>query len=51
MINIFAGNTTEVGYYGDTLTAHLIGLFEPYSIVLDAAGDLYIVERGDGRVR
>jgi uncharacterized protein (TIGR03437 family) len=51
VINIFAGNTTEVGYYGDTLTADLIGLFEPYSIVLDAAGDLYIVERGDGRVR
>jgi uncharacterized protein (TIGR03437 family) len=50
-INIFAGNITEVGYYGDTLTADLIGLFEPYSLVLDPGGDLYIVERGDGRIR
>ena len=50
-INIFAGNITEVGYYGDGRYAADVGFAEPYSIAMDAAGDLWVAERGDGRIR
>jgi uncharacterized protein (TIGR03437 family) len=50
IINIIAGNGT-IGYSGDAGVATKAGLFQPYSVAVDSAGDVYIAETADCRVR
>jgi uncharacterized protein (TIGR03437 family) len=56
VINFIAGAcvvTTgcTIGYSGDNGLAVSAGLIEPYGIAVDAAGNVYIAERNDGRIR
>jgi uncharacterized protein (TIGR03437 family) len=51
IINTCAGSATLVGYSGDGKAATLAGLIEPYSIAVDSAGNIYIAERQDARIR
>jgi uncharacterized protein (TIGR03437 family) len=50
IINSIAGNGS-IGYSGDGGLATGAGLFQPYSITVDSAGDVYIAESADCRVR
>jgi uncharacterized protein (TIGR03437 family) len=50
IINAIAGNG-GIGYTGDGGLATGAGLFQPYSISVDSAGDVYIAEAADCRVR
>jgi len=49
-ISTFAG-TGQSGYNGDNIPATTARLFTPYSIALDAAGNLYIADYDNERVR
>lgn len=49
-ISTLAGNGTAL-YGGDGYSAILAGLYKPYSVNLDAAGDLFIADRLDLRIR
>ena len=49
-ITTVAGNGTK-GFSGDGAAATGAQLNEPYGVVLDAAGNLYIVDRLNGRIR
>lgn len=49
-IATLAGNGTAV-FTGDGLNANLAGLYKPYSVYLDASGDLFIADRLDLRIR
>jgi uncharacterized protein (TIGR03437 family) len=49
-INFVAGDGA-IGYAGDNGTATLAGLVEPYGVAVDSAGNIYICERADGRIR
>jgi len=51
LIHTFAGVANQVGYSGDGKAATLAGLIEPCAIALDAAANLFIVERQDARIR
>jgi uncharacterized protein (TIGR03437 family) len=50
IINSIAGDGT-IGYSGDGGLATGAGLFQPYGISVDSAGDVYIAEAADCRVR
>ena len=50
IIDKFAGNGT-ITYAGDGGAATSASLYAPYGIALDSAGNLYIVENGDSRIR
>jgi uncharacterized protein (TIGR03437 family) len=50
-INTCAGSSSQIGYSGDGKAATLAGLIEPYAIAVNAAGDFFIVERQDARIR
>jgi len=49
-INTFAGNGTA-GFSGDGGAATAASLNEPFAVALDAAGNVYIAEFGNNRVR
>jgi sugar lactone lactonase YvrE len=49
-ISTLAGDGTSV-FGGDGFNASLAGLYIPYSVSLDAAGDLFIADRLDLRIR
>jgi sugar lactone lactonase YvrE len=49
-ITAFAG-TGSFGYYGDGGAATAAQLNGPYSVVVDSAGNLYIAEPGNNRIR
>jgi Uncharacterized conserved protein len=49
-ISTLAGNDTPL-FGGDGYSANLAGLYKPYSVNLDAAGDLFIADRLDLRIR
>ena len=48
---VSCANQPVVGYSGDGGLAGLAGLIEPYGVAVDAAGNVYIAEPSDGRVR
>jgi uncharacterized protein (TIGR03437 family) len=50
IINFIAGDGS-IGYSGDGGLANVAGLIEPFSIALDASGNIYIAEPEDGRIR
>ena len=54
-INYIAGSLTSgtpsVGYSGDNGVATSAGLIEPYGVAVDSAGNVYIAEPTDGRIR
>jgi uncharacterized protein (TIGR03437 family) len=50
MLNSIAGDGS-IGYSGDGGLATGAGLFQPTAIVVDAAGDVYIADTADDRVR
>lgn len=58
-INYIAGSVStssgisiaNAGYSGDNGVATSAGLIEPYGVAVDPAGNVYIAERADGRVR
>ena len=58
-INFIAGNVTttsgisvpNTGYSGDNGVATSAGLIEPYGVAVDGAGNVYIAEPTDGRIR
>jgi trimeric autotransporter adhesin len=50
IINFIAGDGS-IGYSGDGGLANIAGLIEPFSIALDASGNVYIAEPEDGRIR
>ncbi len=50
IISTVAGNGTS-GYNGDAIAATSARLFNPYSVALDAAGNLYIADYDNERVR
>ena len=43
--------TPSVGYAGDNGVATSAGLIEPYGVAVDTAGNVYIAEPTDGRIR
>jgi uncharacterized protein (TIGR03437 family) len=45
------GETCSIGYSGDGALANLAGLIEPTAVVVDSAGNVYIAEPADGRIR
>lgn len=49
-ISTIAGNGTAL-FGGDGYSATLAGLYKPYSVYLDGAGDLFIADRLDLRIR
>jgi sugar lactone lactonase YvrE len=49
-IATLAGDGTAV-FSGDGFNANLAGLYKPYSVYLDASGDLFIADRLDLRIR
>ena len=49
-INFIAGDGT-VGYSGDGGLATNAGLIEPFAVAVDSAGNVYITEPEDGRIR
>jgi hypothetical protein len=49
-IATLAGNGTAL-FGGDGFNAPLAGLYKPYSVYLDAAGDLFLADRLDLRIR
>ncbi len=49
-IATLAGDSTAV-YSGDGFNANLAGLYKPYSVNLDASGNLFIADRLDLRIR
>ncbi len=49
-INTIAGTTTT-GYNGDGIAATSAQLNSPFSVALDSAGNLYIADEGNGRIR
>src|ERR1700733_852908 len=49
-IATIAGNGTAL-YGGDGFSATLAGLYKPYSIYLDSAGNLFVADRLDLRIR
>jgi uncharacterized protein (TIGR03437 family) len=56
VINFIAGDCTTtsgctIGYAGDSGLAIDAELIEPYAVAVDAAGNVYIAERNDGRIR
>jgi hypothetical protein len=57
VINAGTGNIVTIagtgtsGYNGDNMTATSAQLFNPYSVTVDASGDLYIADYGNYRVR
>jgi len=56
VINFIAGacvvaSGCTIGYSGDGGLAVDAGLIEPYGVAVDAAGNVYIAERNDGRIR
>lgn len=55
MINFIAGSVVSgaptVGFSGDNGPANTAGLVEPFSVAVDSAGNIYISEPYDGRVR
>ena len=55
MINYIAGNVVSgaptIGYSGDGGVATSAGLVEPFGVAVDSAGNVYIAEPYDGRVR
>jgi hypothetical protein len=50
VISTIAGNGTAL-YGGDGFSATLAGLYKPYSIYLDGAGNLFLADRLDLRIR
>jgi hypothetical protein len=50
IISTLAGNGTAL-FGGDGLNANLAGLYKPYSVYLDASGNLFIADRLDLRIR
>jgi uncharacterized protein (TIGR03437 family) len=44
-------NQPTIGYSGDGGLAGLAGLIEPYGVAVDPAGNVYIAEPTDGRIR
>jgi uncharacterized protein (TIGR03437 family) len=56
VINFIAGDCVAtsgctIGYAGDSGLAIDAELIEPYAVAVDAAGNVYIAERNDGRIR
>lgn len=49
-ISTLAGNGTAL-FSGDGFNANLAGLYKPYSVYLDGAGNLFIADRLDLRIR
>jgi sugar lactone lactonase YvrE len=49
-ISTLAGNGTAL-FGGDNFDANLAGLYKPYSVYLDGAGNLFIADRLDLRIR
>lgn len=49
-ITTLAGNGTAV-FGGDGFNANLAGIYKPYSVYLDAAGNLFLADRLDLRIR
>lgn len=52
-ISTVVGAPTSAGitYSGDGGAAAAAGLIEPYSVVIDGTGQIFIAERADGRIR
>ncbi len=50
IITTIAGNGS-LGYSGDGGAATAAGLYYPYGVAVDAAGNLYIADTGDNRIR
>jgi uncharacterized protein (TIGR03437 family) len=52
IISTVAGNTVQQqGYYGDGGLATSAGLNQPYGVAVDSAGDLFIADFGNQRIR
>jgi uncharacterized protein (TIGR03437 family) len=53
MISVFAGdiNNNGGGYYGDEGPAIGAGLNHPFGITVDSAGNVFIADSGNGRIR
>ena len=49
-VNFIAGDGA-LGYSGDGAAATSAGLIEPFALAVDSSGNVYIDERGDGRIR
>jgi uncharacterized protein (TIGR03437 family) len=45
------GETCAIGYAGDGGLANAGGLVEPFAVVVDSTGNVYIAEPTDGRIR
>jgi trimeric autotransporter adhesin len=45
------GETCSIGYAGDGSLANEGGLVEPFAVAVDSAGNVYIAEPTDGRIR
>jgi uncharacterized protein (TIGR03437 family) len=50
VISTFAGDGRE-GFYGDGVAAAATGLWEPAGLLFDTAGNLYIADRRNNRIR
>ena len=50
VINTVVGSTT-IGYQGDGAAATKASLFQPWSVVVDSAGNIYIAEYGNNIIR
>jgi len=50
LINTVAGSTT-IGYAGDGGAATSASLFNPWAVTVDSAGNIYIAEYGNNRIR
>ncbi|MGA2272114.1 MAG: hypothetical protein ABSH00_01070 [Bryobacteraceae bacterium] len=49
--NTNTGETCSIGYSGDGGLANAAGLVEPFAVVVDSSGNVYIAEPTDGRIR
>lgn len=50
-INTVVGSSSSIGYAGDGGAATSAGLIEPFAVVVDSKGQIYIAEPADGRIR
>ena len=50
-INTVVGSAGKIGYSGDGGPATSAGLIEPFAVVVDSQGQIYLAEPPDGRIR